>query len=128
PSERQQPGEGAPFYSDNTEARQPGKAPNFSVNWTVGDPSMEVINATTGKDEMGRASRLCKQALYSRWLRSSSARGPQLGPHLYHECKQSAMEYQSAKESLFRAFLKAGLGAWVEKPIEQDQFSLSCSP
>ncbi|XP_056670524.1 double-stranded RNA-specific editase 1 [Monodelphis domestica] len=117
----------------NTEARQPGKAPNFSVNWTVGDPSMEVINATTGKDEMGRASRLCKQALYSRWLRihaklSSNLRTKIGKPHLYHECKQSAMEYQSAKESLFRAFLKAGLGAWVEKPIEQDQFSLSCSP
>lgn len=53
----------------NAEARQPGKAPNFSVNWTVGDTCLEVINATTGKDEMGRASRLCKHALYSRWMR-----------------------------------------------------------
>ncbi|KAF6384320.1 adenosine deaminase RNA specific B1 [Rhinolophus ferrumequinum] len=43
----------------NAEARQPGKAPNFSVNWTVGDSAIEVINATTGKDELGRASRLC---------------------------------------------------------------------
>ncbi|XP_051854245.1 double-stranded RNA-specific editase 1 [Antechinus flavipes] len=117
----------------NAEARQPGKAPNFSVNWTVGDPSLEVINATTGKDEMGRASRLCKQALYSRWLRihaklSSNMRAKISKPHLYHECKQGAAEYQSAKESLFRAFFKAGLGAWVEKPIEQDQFSLNCTP
>lgn len=53
----------------NAEARQPGKAPNFSVNWTVGDSTLEVINATTGKDELGRASRLCKHALYSRWMR-----------------------------------------------------------
>lgn len=53
----------------NAEARQPGKAPNFSVNWTVGDQALEVINATTGKDDMGRASRLCKNALYSRWVR-----------------------------------------------------------
>ncbi|XP_036622964.1 double-stranded RNA-specific editase 1 [Trichosurus vulpecula] len=117
----------------NAEARQPGKAPNFSVNWTVGDPNLEIINATTGKDEMGRASRLCKQALYSRWLRihaklSSNMRTKISKPHLYHECKQGAMEYQSAKESLFKAFLKAGLGAWVEKPIEQDQFSLNCTP
>ncbi|KAM6222376.1 double-stranded RNA-specific editase 1 isoform 2-T2 [Rhynchocyon petersi] len=44
---------------NNAEARQPGKAPNFSVNWTVGDSAIEVINATTGKDELGRASRLC---------------------------------------------------------------------
>lgn len=53
----------------NAEARQPGKAPNFSVNWTVGDATIEVINATTGKDELGRPSRLCKHALYCRWMR-----------------------------------------------------------
>ncbi|XP_078214908.1 double-stranded RNA-specific editase 1 isoform X7 [Callithrix jacchus] len=47
----------------NAEARQPGKAPNFSVNWTVGDSAIEVINATTGKDELGRASRLCSPPL-----------------------------------------------------------------
>ncbi|XP_019378852.1 PREDICTED: double-stranded RNA-specific editase 1 isoform X2 [Gavialis gangeticus] len=114
----------------NAEARQPGKAPNFSVNWTVGDTGLEVINATTGKDEMGRASRLCKQALYSRWIRihaklSCSLRSKILKPNLYHETKQVATEYQTAKECLFKAFLKAGLGAWVEKPIEQDQFSLT---
>lgn len=53
----------------NAEARQPGKAPNFSVNWAVGDQGLEVINATTGKDDLGRPSRLCKHALYSRWMR-----------------------------------------------------------
>ncbi|KAM4864348.1 double-stranded RNA-specific editase 1 isoform X5 [Urocitellus parryii] len=47
----------------NAEARQPGKAPNFSVNWTVGDSALEVINATTGKDELGRPSRLCASPL-----------------------------------------------------------------
>ncbi len=52
----------------NTEARQPGKAPNFSVNWTVGDQGLEIINATTGKDDLGRASHLCKHALFSRWV------------------------------------------------------------
>lgn len=56
----------------NAEARQPGKAPNFSVNWTVGDQGLEVINATTGKDDLGRPSKLCKHALYSRWMRLHS--------------------------------------------------------
>ncbi|MGH0117756.1 UNVERIFIED_CONTAM: hypothetical protein FKN15_039052, partial [Acipenser sinensis] len=60
----------------NAEARQPGKAPNFSVNWTVGDQALEVINATTGKDDMGRASRLCKHVLYSRWIRLQSKQFP----------------------------------------------------
>ncbi|XP_030265317.1 double-stranded RNA-specific editase 1-like isoform X2 [Sparus aurata] len=114
----------------NAEARQPGKAPNFSVNWTVGDQALEVINATTGKDDLGRPSRLCKHALYSRWMRlhcklSSTLRIRTVRPGSYHEAKQAAVEYHSSKQSLFRAFHKAGLGAWVKKPIEQDQFALT---
>ncbi len=46
-------------------------------------------------------------------------------PGSYHEAKQVAVEYHAAKQTLFKAFYKAGLGAWVEKPIEQDQFSLT---
>ncbi|XP_023665827.2 double-stranded RNA-specific editase 1-like isoform X2 [Paramormyrops kingsleyae] len=114
----------------NAEARQPGKAPNFSVNWTVGDQALEVINATTGKDDMGRASRLCKHALYRRWLRLHTKLSPTLRiravrPGSYHEAKQAAVEYHNAKRALMKAFQKAGLGAWVKKPIEQDQFSLT---
>ncbi|XP_036401703.1 double-stranded RNA-specific editase 1 isoform X1 [Megalops cyprinoides] len=114
----------------NAEARQPGKAPNFSVNWTVGDQGLEVINATTGKDDMGRPSRLCKHALYSRWVRLhskllSTLRIKVSKPSSYHEAKQAATEYHSAKQTLIKAFHKAGLGAWVKKPIEQDQFSLN---
>ncbi|XP_063080709.1 double-stranded RNA-specific editase 1 isoform X3 [Cavia porcellus] len=115
----------------NAEARQPGKAPNFSVNWTVGDSTIEVINATTGKDELGRASRLCKHALYCRWMRVHGKVPPHLQrsritkPTTYHESKLAAREYQAAKARLFTAFIKAGLGAWVEKPTEQDQFSLA---
>uniref|UniRef100_A0A8C7AKY7 Adenosine deaminase RNA specific B1 n=3 Tax=Neovison vison TaxID=452646 RepID=A0A8C7AKY7_NEOVI len=115
----------------NAEARQPGKAPNFSVNWTVGDAAIEVINATTGKDELGRASRLCKHALYCRWMRvhgkapSSLLRSKITKPNMYHDSKLVAKEYQAAKACLFKAFIKAGLGAWVEKPTEQDLFSLT---
>ncbi|XP_075873570.1 double-stranded RNA-specific editase 1-like isoform X1 [Nelusetta ayraudi] len=114
----------------NAEARQPGKAPNFSVNWTVGDQGLEVINATTGKDDLGRPSRLCKQALYGRWMRlhgklSSSLRIKTTRPSTYHEAKQAVLEYHGSKQTLFRAFQKAGLGAWVKKPIEQDQFAIT---
>uniref|UniRef100_A0A673GVW8 Double-stranded RNA-specific editase 1-like n=1 Tax=Sinocyclocheilus rhinocerous TaxID=307959 RepID=A0A673GVW8_9TELE len=114
----------------NTEARQPGKAPNFSVNWTVGDQGLEIINATTGKDDLGRPSHLCKHVLYSRWVclhakLSETLRIRGSRPGSYHEAKQAAVEYNAAKQTLFKAFYKAGLGAWVEKPIEQDQFSLT---
>uniref|UniRef100_A0AAR2KTN6 Adenosine deaminase RNA specific B1a n=1 Tax=Pygocentrus nattereri TaxID=42514 RepID=A0AAR2KTN6_PYGNA len=114
----------------NAEARQPGKAPNFSVNWTVGDQGLEVVNATTGKDDLGRPSHLCKHALYSRWVRlhaklSQTLRISVERPATYHEAKQGAAEYHTAKQTLIKAFQKAGLGAWVKKPIEQDQFSLN---
>ncbi|XP_062845373.1 double-stranded RNA-specific editase 1a [Trichomycterus rosablanca] len=113
----------------NAEARQPGKAPNFSVNWTLGDQGLEVINATTGKDDLGRPSHLCKHALYSRWVclhakLSQTMRIKLTTPSLYHEAKQGAVDYHTAKQTLIQAFQKAGLGAWVKKPIEQDQFSL----
>ncbi|NP_001027924.1 double-stranded RNA-specific editase 1a [Takifugu rubripes] len=114
----------------NAEARQPGKAPNFRVNWTVGDQGLKVINATTGKDDLGRPSRLCKHALYGRWMRLHSKLSPSLRirtvrPSSYHEAKQAAVDYHSAKQTLFKAFQKSGLGAWVKKPIEQDQFSVT---
>ncbi|XP_014019760.1 double-stranded RNA-specific editase 1 isoform X2 [Salmo salar] len=114
----------------NAEARQPGKAPNFSVNWAVGDQALEVINATTGKDDMGRASRLCKHALYSRFIRlhsklSSTLRIKVSKPSSYHDAKEAAVEYHNAKQTLIKVFHKSGLGAWVKKPIEQDQFSLN---
>lgn len=48
-----------------------------------------------------------------------------LKPGSYHEAKQAAGEYHEAKQALIKAFHKAGLGAWVKKPIEQDQFTLS---
>ncbi|KAK6292704.1 hypothetical protein J4Q44_G00372890 [Coregonus suidteri] len=114
----------------NAEARQPGKAPNFSVNWAVGDQALEVINATTGKDDMGRASRLCKHALYCRFIRlhsklSSTLRIKVSKPSSYHDAKEAAVEYHNAKQTLIKVFHKSGLGAWVKKPIEQDQFSLN---
>lgn len=56
---------------------------------------------------------------------SSSLRIRTVRPSSYHEAKQAAVEYHSAKQTLFKAFQKSGLGAWVKKPIEQDQFSVT---
>ncbi|XP_007445718.1 PREDICTED: double-stranded RNA-specific editase B2 [Lipotes vexillifer] len=111
------------------EARQPGKSPHFSVNWVVGTADMEVIDATTGKRSCGRSSRLCKHRLSARWARlygKLSTRIPSHGdtPSMYCEAKLGARTYQAVKQQLFRAFQKAGLGTWVRKPPEQDQFLL----
>lgn len=46
-------------------------------------------------------------------------------PAMYCEAKLGAHTYQSVKQQLFKAFQKAGLGIWVRKPPEQDQFPLA---
>ncbi|KAJ6659347.1 hypothetical protein lerEdw1_019218 [Lerista edwardsae] len=114
----------------HAEVRQPGKSPGFSVNWIVGTAELEVINATTGKRHCGSSSRLCKHMFYTRWAKlygKLSARIPSHAevPTVYSEAKLVAHTYQSVKQQLFRAFQKAGLGTWVKKPPEQDQFLLT---
>ncbi|KAM6215834.1 double-stranded RNA-specific editase B2 [Rhynchocyon petersi] len=114
----------------NAEARQPGKSPPFSVNWIVGNADLEIINATTGKRDCGGSSRLCKHVFSARWARlygKLSTRIPNHGdtPSMYCEAKLGAYTYQSVKQQLFKAFQKAGLGTWVRKPPEQDQFRLT---
>lgn len=56
-----------------------------------------------------------------------STRVPSHGemPSVYSEAKLVAQTYQSVKQQLFKAFQKAGLGTWVKKPPEQDQFLLT---
>ncbi|XP_008587190.1 PREDICTED: double-stranded RNA-specific editase B2-like [Galeopterus variegatus] len=114
----------------NAEVRQPGKSPPFSVNWVVGSADLEIINATTGRRSCGGSSRLCKHVFSARWARlygRLSTRIPSHGdtPSMYCEAKWGAHAYQSVKQQLFRAFQKAGLGTWVRKPPEQDQFLLT---
>lgn len=46
-------------------------------------------------------------------------------PSLYCEAKLGARTYQAVKQQLFRAFQKAGLGTWVQKPPEQEHFELT---
>uniref|UniRef100_A0A3P8V7U3 Adenosine deaminase RNA specific B1a n=1 Tax=Cynoglossus semilaevis TaxID=244447 RepID=A0A3P8V7U3_CYNSE len=113
----------------DVEARHPGKAANSSLNWTLGDEELELIDAITGRDDMGQPSRLCKHALYSRWMNLhcklfAFLRIKAVTPSSYYEAKKTAVDYHSAKKILFKAFHKAGLGVWVKKPKEQDQFSL----
>uniref|UniRef100_A0A1B6D181 Double-stranded RNA-specific editase Adar n=1 Tax=Clastoptera arizonana TaxID=38151 RepID=A0A1B6D181_9HEMI len=117
--------------TSSPEVRQPGKAPNHSVNWIIGEERVEVINAMTGKAELGAASRLCKQGLYKRFCsligRISTItefKKEDIKTLLYDEIKANVKDYQAAKNQLFQAFQKAELGMWLKKPVEQDQFFL----
>ncbi|XP_069119891.1 double-stranded RNA-specific editase 1-like isoform X2 [Argopecten irradians] len=121
-----------PYLSgiSNPESRQPGKAPNFAVNWCCNDTGLEVINAMTGKLEDGGVSRLCKNSFFETFsklygsLASLTNQTVMAKPRTYSEAKSSVMDYQLAKSQLFKTFQSLGLGSWVKKPIEQDQFSL----
>ncbi|XP_064410127.1 double-stranded RNA-specific editase B2 [Latimeria chalumnae] len=112
------------------EVRQSGKSPNFSVNWILGDIELDVINATTGRSTNGSSSRLCKHVLYACWARLYGKLSTRVPSHrdmplIYCEAKLAAQTYHSVKQQLFKAFQKAGLGTWMKKPPEQDQFLLT---
>uniref|UniRef100_A0A3P9CKF3 Adenosine deaminase RNA specific B2 (inactive) n=1 Tax=Maylandia zebra TaxID=106582 RepID=A0A3P9CKF3_9CICH len=110
--------------------QQPGKASCVSVNWTLGDAQLEVVNTATGRRrDSGTPSRLCKHALFTRWNRlyQTSTEGPGSGRGglMYGEAKMAARPYQTAKQQWFRSLQEMGLGTWVKKPPEQEQFLLS---
>ncbi|XP_012223706.1 double-stranded RNA-specific editase Adar isoform X2 [Linepithema humile] len=113
----------------SSEVRQPGKAPNYSVNWTIGQSEAEVINCTTGKDELGKPSRISKQAFFRRFfnllgkLQTIDDVDENRCRH-YLDAKSSVQDYSLAKRQLKDAFVRAQLGSWVKKPIEQDMFEV----
>ncbi|XP_018416626.1 PREDICTED: adenosine deaminase domain-containing protein 1 [Nanorana parkeri] len=98
----------------------------FSLNWSQGDPSLEIVDACLGKItesspfKSGRsmASRLCKAAMLTRFnLLAKKARREDIRCGLtYHEAKTLALQYQEAK-ALLKSYLKMqGFGNWLEKP------------
>jgi len=120
------------------EVRMPGKAPNYSVNWTQGCELPEVIDTMKGKEQdKGSASRLAKVVLFRRWMgllrsgivtpvnRAEAANIKASGEGIeYADAKMNMKAFQEAKSQMNQAFKKAELGAWVKKPIEQDQFMI----
>ncbi|KAK2105400.1 hypothetical protein P7K49_014914 [Saguinus oedipus] len=56
---------------------------------------------------------------------STRTPSPRDTPSMYCEAKLGAHTYQAVKQQLFLAFQKAGLGTWVQKPPEQQQFLLT---
>ncbi|KAF0300570.1 Double-stranded RNA-specific editase 1 [Amphibalanus amphitrite] len=120
--------------TSSPEVRQPGKAPNYSINWTCDQPAAEVINAMTGKNEAGQASRLCKRYLFVRFRRLvgrlrpiTETLGPAEADRDYGDVKRLNQPYTAALGCLVEAFQRAELGNWVKKPIEQDMFRVDPS-
>ncbi|KTG01650.1 hypothetical protein cypCar_00026145 [Cyprinus carpio] len=79
----------------NSDCRKQGKSVCYSVNWTAGDTQLELV------------------------VRGVS------GMPLYCEAKQAAGTYQTVKLQWLKGLQEAGLGTWVRKPPEQENFTLT---
>ncbi|KAF7987527.1 hypothetical protein HCN44_003289 [Aphidius gifuensis] len=109
------------------EVRQPSKAPNYSVNWTIGQNEAEIIICKTGKNELDKPSRISKKGLFKMFSTLLGNLTPiddaaRESCRHYLDAKLFAQDYSLAKRQLKEAFARAQLGNWVKKPIEQDRF------
>lgn len=51
----------------SAEPRNQAKAPNFGINWTIGDTDVEVVNSLTGKTISNQSSRITKAAFFRKF-------------------------------------------------------------
>ena len=93
---------------------------------------VEAVDGMKGKLlESLEPSRLCKFSMFKRWRQLAENDNiqrvetlPKSVPELYSEAKRGSVKFQEAKKSLFKAFKKGGLGDWIKKPMEQDEFEI----
>ena len=71
-------------------------------------------------------------AVFTRFLKVTGELHPDWeifkSPIQYSMVKSLAKEYQKSKDQVTKALMRAGCGHWIEKPVEQDQFSLQRDP
>ncbi|NXY20623.1 ADAD1 protein, partial [Atrichornis clamosus] len=106
---------------------------SLSLNWTLSDASLEVVDGLSGKTTESSpfrsgtclASRLCKAAMFSRFrmLAREAERSDLLQFARYHEAKIKSQLYQEAK-SLLQSYLEQhSYGSWIVKSPHIEQFS-----
>ncbi|KAH8273457.1 hypothetical protein KR018_002035, partial [Drosophila ironensis] len=112
----------------SAEPRNQAKAPNFGINWTIGDTELEVVNSLTGRTIGGQVSRITKQAFFVKYgflMKNLPGISVRKVTTDYGQTKANVKDYQTAKLELFSAFKREDLGSWLKKPIEQDEFGLN---
>ncbi|XP_075145751.1 uncharacterized protein LOC142220464 isoform X1 [Haematobia irritans] len=101
--------------------------PNVGMNWTMGDGHISLVALPTGLLINNDVSHLSKKSFFSKYLfLLRYLPNINLSPLLnnYAKAKEKAKDYGIAKQELFDAFQHSGLGCWIKKPPEQNDFTI----
>ncbi|XP_023689897.2 adenosine deaminase domain-containing protein 2 [Paramormyrops kingsleyae] len=100
---------------------------NFSLNWSLGDSSVEVLDSTSGTvipgspfiSGPGFSSRLCKRSFFAVFRKIARLGNHQVLLDLptYRNAKMAACPYQSAKAMVSKQFLINNAGPWISKHL-----------